>query len=214
MNAFFTPHQHGVGASGYGISVAAWFVMMVLMMSPAVMPWLRMFGKMAGDAFPGRRRALLIAQFVGGYFVIWLLYSAVAAATQFGLQRQALLRMDLRAGAATGGALLLVAGVFQLTPLKEACLSHCRSPLSFFLTRWDSGPSGPFRMGARHGGWCVTCCWALMALSFVLGVMNLLWMGVLTAIVSIEQLAPGGRRWSKAFGLVFVAWGVWLIAAS
>ena len=107
---------------------------------------------------------------------------------------------------------MIVAGLFQLTPLKDACLAHCRSPLSFFLARWDGGPGGPFKMGARHGAWCVGCCWALMALSFVLGVMNLLWMAVLTTMIVAEQRTP--RRWQlgRGFGVALVAWGVTLIA--
>ena len=155
---------------------------------------------------------MVVAQFGGGYFVIWLAYSAFAAALQGGLQHFTLLRLDLSVGATLGGLLLIAAGVFQLTPLKEACLAHCRSPLSFFLARWDGGPAGPFKMGARHGVWCVGCCWALMGLSFVLGIMNLLWMAVLTAMIVAEQRAP--RRWQlgRGFGVVFVAWGLALIA--
>jgi predicted metal-binding membrane protein len=182
------------------------------MMLPALMPWLRVFGSMAGDAYPGRRAATVVAQFTAGYFVIWLAYSAVAAAMQGGLQELTLLRLDLSVGATLGGLLLIAAGLFQLTPLKEACLAHCRSPLSFFLARWDGGPRGPFKMGARHGAWCVGCCWALMVLSFVLGVMNLVWMAVLTAMIVAEQRTP--RRWQlgRGFGVVLVAWGVALIA--
>ena len=208
----FAPHAHPSGADGYAVSVLLWFVMMVAMMLPALMPWLRVFGSMASDAYPGRRAATVVAQFTAGYFVIWLAYSAVAAAIQGGLQELTLLRLDLSVGATLGGLLLVAAGFFQLTPLKEACLAHCRSPLSFFLARWDGGPRGPFKMGARHGAWCVSCCWALMVLSFVLGVMNLLWMAVLTAMIVAEQRTP--RRWQlgRGFGVALVAWGVALIA--
>ncbi len=208
----FAPHAHPSGADGYAVSVLLWFVMMVAMMLPALMPWLRVFGTMAGDAYPGRRAAAVVAQFTGGYFVIWLAYSAAAAAMQGGLQQLTVLRLDLSVGATLGGLLLIAAGLFQLTPLKEACLAHCRSPLSFFLARWDGGPRGPFKMGAHHGVWCVGCCWALMVLSFVLGVMNLLWMAALTAMIVAEQRTP--RRWQlgRGFGVVFVAWGAALIA--
>ncbi len=212
--SLFAPHAHPSGADGYALSVLLWFVMMVAMMLPALMPWLRMFGTMAGDAYPGRRSAAVVAQFSAGYFAIWLGYSAAAAAMQGGLQHLALLRLDLSVGATLGGLLLIGAGLFQLTPLKEACLAHCRSPLSFFLTRWDGGPRGPFKMGAHHGAWCVGCCWALMVLSFVLGVVNLLWMAVLTAMIVAEQRAPRRWRLGRGFGVVFLVWGVALIGTS
>ena len=206
------PHAHPGGADGYALSVLLWFAMMVAMMLPALMPWLRVFGDMAPDAYPGRRGGVVVAQFTAGYFVVWLVYSAAAAAMQGGLQYFTLLRLDLSVGATLGGLLLVAAGVFQLTPLKEACLAHCRSPLSFFLARWDGGPNGPFKMGARHGVWCVGCCWALMALSFVLGVMNLLWMAVLTAMIVAEQRAPARWKLGPGFGVLLLAWGIALIA--
>lgn len=208
----FAPHAPPGGIGGYGASVAFWFVMMVAMMLPSLWPWLSLFGAMAPDAYPRKRSGVAVAQFGGGYFVVWLAYCAFAAALQGGLQQAALLNLDLRDGAIVGGALLVVAGIFQLTPLKDACLAHCRSPLSFFLARWDGGPAGPFRMGARHGMFCVGCCWALMALSFILGTMNLLWMAMLTAMIVAEQRAPRRWRLRQAFGLAFTTWGALLIA--
>jgi len=208
------PHAHPSGTQGFLLNVFLWFVMMVAMMLPAVMPWLTMFGAMAPDAYPGRNPYAVVAQFAGGYFVVWLAYSAVAAVLQGGLQRAALLRFDLSVGATIGGSMLIVAGLFQLTPLKEACLEHCRSPLSFFLERWDGGPSGPLKMGARHGLYCAACCWALMALAFVLGVMNLLWMAVLTVIIVTEQWAPRRLRLGQAYGIAFLFWGVLLITTN
>ncbi len=207
----FAPHAHPAGIGGYAASVTFWFVMMVAMMLPALWPWLSLFGSMAPGAYPTKHPALVVAQFATGYFVVWMVYSAFAAALQGGLQQAALLRLDLRAGTIVGGVLLMVAGIFQFTPLKDACLAHCRSPLSFFLARWNGGPSGPFRMGARHGLFCVGCCWAMMALSFVLGIMNLLWMAVLTAMILAEQRAPKAWRLRQAFGMALVAWGALLL---
>ena len=169
---------------------------------------------MAPNAYPGRRPLAVVMQFAAGYFVVWMGYSALAAALQGGLQRAMLLRLDLSVGAMVGGLLLLIAGVFQLTPLKDACLAHCRNPLSFFLTRWDGGPSGPFRMGAHHGLFCVGCCWALMALSFALGIMNLLWMAILTVMIAAEQRAPRTWHLRQAFGIALTAWGAVLILAT
>ena len=208
------PHAHPSGMEGLLLSVFMWFVMMVAMMLPAVLPWLTTFGEMAPDAYPGKSPYVVVAQFAGGYFVVWLVYSVVAAGLQGGLQRAAMLRMDLSVGATIGGLILIVAGVFQLTPSKDACLEHCRSPLSFFLTRWDGGPSGPLKMGVRHGLYCAACCWALMALAFVLGVMNLLWMAVLTVIIVTEQWAPRRLRLGQAYGIAFFVWGAILIASS
>jgi len=198
-------------AAGFAAAVAMWFGMMLVMMLPALWPWLKLFARMAPRAWPERRPAAVLGQFGAGYFAVWLAYSAVAAGLQGGLQQLALLRADLSLGAAAGGLALLLAGTFQLTPLKDACLSHCRSPLGFFLARWDGGPGGPFRMGARHGLFCVGCCWALMALMFVLGVMNLLWMAALTALLVAEQRAPRRWRLRQVSGVGLAAWGVLLL---
>lgn len=200
-------HAH----AGFAGASALWFVMMVAMMLPAVWPWLRLFGSMAPRAWPGRRAGWATAQFGAGYFAVWWAYSVAAAGLQIGLRQLALLRADLTLGATAAGVLLLLAGLFQLTPLKDACLRHCRNPLGFFLARWDGGPTGPFRMGARHGVFCVGCCWALMALAFVLGLMNLLWMAVLTVMIVAEQRVSRAWRLREAFGVGLALWGVALL---
>jgi predicted metal-binding membrane protein len=185
--------------------------MMTAMMLPAVWPWLRLFGAMAPRAWPGRRAGPVRAQFAAGYFAVWGAYSVAAAGLQSGLHELALLRADLTLGATAAGAVLLAAGLFQLTPMKDACLKHCRNRLGFFLERWHDGPAGPFRMGARHGAFCVACCWALMLLALVLGVMNLLWMAALTAMVVAEQRAPRARHLRQVLGIALGAWGLVLL---
>jgi predicted metal-binding membrane protein len=202
-----------VSPATYAAAVALWFVMMAVMMLPVLWPWLRLFRSMAPRAWPRRRPALVVLQFGAGYLVAWLGYSVVAAALQGGLQRVIGARIDPRAHAVAIGFGLLLAGAFQLTPLKDACLAHCRSPMSFFLERWDGGPAGPFRMGARHGVFCVGCCWALMALMFVFGAMNLLWMAALTALMAAEQRAPRAWRLRQASGVGLSLWGVLLLLA-
>jgi len=200
-----------VSPASYGAAVCVWFVMMAVMMLPALWPWLTLFRRMAPRAYPHRRPALVVAQFGAGYLVAWLGYSVVAAALQGSLQRAIVARLDPGAGAIAIGFGLLLAGAFQLTPLKDACLSHCRSPLGFFLARWDGGPAGPFRMGARHGAFCVGCCWALMALMFVFGAMNVLWMAALTGLMVAEQRAPRAWRLRQASGIGLSMWGVLLL---
>ena len=202
------PHVHAVNLGGLALATSMWLVMMVAMMLPALVPWLLALGRLSRPA-GGRGVAL----FAGGYFSVWLGYSLVGAGLQLTLQQQALLAADLRLTASLGGLVLVGAGLFQWTPLKAACLAHCRSPLSFFLTRWRDGPLGAFEMGWRHGLYCVGCCWALMAVSFAVGTMNLAWMAVLTVMLGVEKIAPGGARWSRGFGLALALWGLVLLGA-
>ena len=110
------------------------------------------------------------------------------------------------------GAILVAAGLYQLTPLKHMCLRHCRSPLQFVLGRWRNGLGGAWRMGLEHGAYCVGCCWFLMALLFVGGVMNIYWIAGLTLLVLAEKTIPAGRWFGQALGLGLTAWGVWLLA--
>ncbi|HJR17396.1 MAG TPA: DUF2182 domain-containing protein, partial [Gemmatimonadales bacterium] len=111
------------------------------------------------------------------------------------------------------GGILLIAGVYQWLPIKGACLSHCRSPLGFISTEWREGVSGALLMGFRHGSYCVGCCWALMTLLFVVGVMNLLWVGVIAAFVLAEKLAPNGRLVGRITGVALAAWGLWVVVS-
>jgi len=214
---------HGNAMMGYlyafgGVEFAwvflMWLAMMVAMMLPPVLPWIWVFAaatKGRPDAPPAWGRTAI---FSSGYFALWSLYSLAAAAAQIALAQLALLEpATLRVGAVAGGVLLVVAGVVQFTPLKRACLKHCRSPLGYFLARWRDGPRGAFSMGFRHGVYCLGCCWALMALSFALGTMNLLWMVVVTLLLCVEKIAPGGENWSRVFGVGFVAWGGWFLFA-
>lgn len=202
----------GHGLPGHGSSAltafAMWMAMMVAMMLPPVLPWIWFLAAATRPVAPGLRlwgRTLL---FASGYFALWGLYSAVAGGVQTGLLGRALLHPTALKVAPTAGAvLLLLAGAVQFSPLKGACLRHCRSPLGYFLTRWRDGPRGAFSMGFHHGVYCLGCCWALMALAFALGTMNLAWMAAVTLLLCIEKIAPGGEHWSKVFGLLLLGWG-------
>lgn len=173
---------------------ATWMAMMIAMMAPAAWRWIALFGRMQGS----------MTAFASGYITAWAPYSVAAAAVQH------------RALSATGslprtlGALVLIgAGLFQFTPLKHACLRHCRNPLTYFLRRWRTGPPSGFRVGLEHGLFCVGCCWALMGTVFAVGLMSLVWMVGLAAVGCVEQLAPGGDRLARGVGAALVVWGVW-----
>jgi len=152
------------------------------------------------------------AIFLGGYVIVWTGFSALATLAQWGLHETALLSpMMVSTSPILGGLLLLTAGVYQWTPLKYACLKHCRSPLGFLMTNWREGPRGALIMGLRHGMFCTVCCWFLMALLFVAGVMNLLWVATITLFVLVEKVVPRGDIVGRVAGGVLVIAGLVLL---
>ncbi|HEV7365989.1 MAG TPA: DUF2182 domain-containing protein [Gemmatimonadales bacterium] len=191
-----------------------WSIMMVAMMLPSVTPVILLF---AGVTRRRRTQGVLAAPvsvFVLGYLLAWTGYAVLAALGQSLLHSAALLSPAMAsASPLLGGALLLLAGVYQWLPVKGACLSHCRSPLGFFTAEWREGVSGALIMGLRHGSYCVGCCWALMALLFVAGVMNLLWVAVIAGFVLAEKVVPNGRFLGRVTGALLAGWGLWLIVA-
>ena len=174
------------------------------MMLPTSLPWFLVLARF------GRSRATVVG-FGAGYVSLWLGYALVAAASQLALRHGALLGGNEAVGPRLGGALLVGAGLFQLTPLKNGCLDRCRNPLSYFLTHWNDGRWGAVAMGVRHGVDCLVCCWALMATAFALGVMNLLWMAALTGVAAVEKLAPRCPLFGRAFGVTLIVWGIALV---
>ncbi|MEE9531236.1 MAG: DUF2182 domain-containing protein [Syntrophobacteria bacterium] len=191
-----------------------WAVMMVAMMVPSAAPMVLMFATVNRQRRARTAPYVPTAVFALGYVVVWAVFSLAATLTQWGLNEAALLSSMMRSTTTVlGGLLLMVAGVFQWTPLKEACLAHCRSPLGVIMTHWREGRLGAFLMGLHHGTFCVGCCWALMTLLFVNGVMNLLWVAVLAAFVLVEKVVPAKRRLSQVTGGLLVAWGLFVLAA-
>jgi predicted metal-binding membrane protein len=182
-----------------------WAVMMVAMMVPSASPMPLMYARIARGRKDGRPHEVWL--FAAGYLVVWTIFSAAATAGQFVLQRAALLTVGLIATPLAGGIILAVAGIYQLTPLKNACLGHCRSPMGFFMTEWRDGAAGAFRMGLKHGAYCAGCCWMLMALLFVMGVMNLLWVAAISVLVLIEKATPFGRAIARTSGVAMIAGG-------
>jgi predicted metal-binding membrane protein len=195
--------------------VPMWIVMMVAMMVPSAAPTILLFASIAA-----RRRAQgsatpSTAVFTLGYLLVWSFYATTAAALQSVLHRAALLSPEMvSASPWLGGALLVGAGVYQWFPVKDACLSHCRSPLGFLSSEWREGRLGALTMGIRHGSFCVGCCGILMALLFVAGVMNLLWIAVIAIFVLAEKLAPAGPRLGRLTGLLLIVWGVGVLASA
>jgi predicted metal-binding membrane protein len=198
------------GAELAGLFVM-WAVMMTAMMVPPATPVFLLFlGVMRRRH--GATPLSLTAAFVAGYLAVWAGFSVLAALTQYALHAGALLSPGaMRVTAPIAGGLLIAAGVWQWTPMKRVCLAHCRSPLHFLTTAWREGVGGALSMGVRHGLWCLGCCWLLMALLFVAGVMNVLWIAALSMLVLLEKVAPQGMRLGRVWGVLLVAAGVWLL---
>jgi predicted metal-binding membrane protein len=182
-----------------------WALMMAAMMLPSALPMILTFVKLGlRNGEPARGRS-----FVAAYLMVWFVFSAAATAAQWALQALGWVNpMIVSTSAWLSGLLLLIAGVYQFSPLKKSCLSRCRTPLGFLLGEWRAGVYGAFVMGLRHGLSCVGCCWALMALLFVGGVMNLAWIAALSIAVAIEKLAPHGERLAALLGLGLMAAGL------
>jgi predicted metal-binding membrane protein len=190
---------------------AMWAVMMAGMMLPSAAPILLLFAasaRSAADAAPAEAR---VAAMAGGYLLIWSLFSVGAVVLQRLLSAWLVLTPMMEASSPrVSGTLLLLAGVYQVTPFKWTCLRACRSPLGFVTSRARPGTRGAFAMGVEHGLHCLGCCWALMLLLFAGGVMNLLVIGLLTLVVLVEKLAPLGRVGTWAIGAASMGAGVWL----
>lgn len=191
---------------------AMWAVMMVGMMGGAAAPVLLLFG--AARRARGQRGALIdVLAFGFGYILVWVGFSACAALAQWALHKAAMLSPAMAASSAQlSGTILIAAGAYQLTPLKGACLTHCRSPLGFLMAHWRDDTMGALWLGCRHGVFCLGCCWALMCVLFVVGVMNLAWVAALTAFVLVEKTGPFGVLLARVAGAAMVGIGALFIA--
>lgn len=192
--------------------LAMWWVMMIAMMVPSAAPTVLLYA-----AIKRKERAPAAAMeawvFLAGYLAIWAGFSLVAVLAQWLLEHAGLLSMAMASTSAVlGGVILLAAGLYQFTPLKTACLRYCQSPLLFLSQHWRPGKMGAFGMGLRHGGYCVGCCWFLMALLFVSGVMNLVWIVGIAIYVACEKLLPLGRRLSQVAGVALILSGAVALA--
>ena len=191
---------------------AMWAVMMIGMMIPTAAPMLLLF---AGARAKRGECSVPSALIFGlGYLVVWTGFSAAATLGQWALHQAAMLSMAMAASNRyLAGAIVIAAGIYQMTPWKGACLKHCRTPLGFLMTHWHEGTFGAFRMGLSHGTFCLGCCWALMCVLFAVGVMNMIWIATLTAFVLLEKIGPGGVIVARVAGAAMLVLGIFRLAA-
>jgi len=188
-----------------------WTVMMIAMMLPSAMPLLLLVTKINHGRFARDRALLGTGVFALGYLAVWTGFSALATLAQWGLLEARLVSPMMESASPwLSAALLAAAGAYEFTPLKNACLARCQSPLGYLMTGWREGFSGAFAMGLRHGAYCTGCCWLLMALLFVFGVMNLAWIAALAFLVLLEKLLRRPAWFARAAGATLLAWGALL----
>ena len=202
--------------SGYAaVMLVMWAIMMAAMMLPSAAPMILLFATIERGRRARGEQAAAAGRFASGYLVVWTVFSVGATAIQYGLDLAALLSPAMHTTSiVVAGAVLLAAGIYQLTPFKQACLQRCRSPLEFVMAHWRDGNGGAFVMGFQHGLFCLGCCWALMLLLFVGGVMNMQWIAGLTIFVLIEKLAPAGHWLGRGAGILLIGWGAATLVAA
>ena len=198
------------GGADFLLMFLMWAVMMTAMMVPTATPMILTFAAVNRRRRANRQPFVSTGVFLAGYVAVWTAFSVLATLGNWGLHQASLLSsmMGETTNSYLGGSLLLAAGAFQWSPLKFACLNHCRSPMGFVMTSWREGKAGAIRIGLEHGAYCLGCCWVLMALLFVLGIMNLAWIAALAAVVLAEKVLPKAEWFSRASGLALAAWGI------
>lgn len=208
MPAVWTP--------AYAVLIALmWWIMMVAMMLPSASPMILLFATVNRKQRERGASPVPTGIFVLAYLAVWAGFSIIATGLQWGLARTGLLSaMMTSTSLALGGGILVAAGIWQLTPLKHACLRHCRTPLHFLAHRWRAGRVGAVRMGLEHGAFCLGCCWVLMGLLFYGGIMNLYWIAGIAAFVLLEKTIPAGHRLGSVAGIGLIAWGAVLLAGA
>lgn len=196
------------------LTFVMWAVMMVGMMTGTAAPVLFLFASTRVGRGDGHAR-LPVLMFGFGYLLIWVGFSAVATLAQWTLHETGLMPAAMAISSPYwSGAILIFAGAYQSTPWKGACLTLCRSPLGFLMTNWRDGPVGALRMGLSHGAYCLGCCWALMGVLFVVGVMNLLWIAALAGFVVLEKIGPAGAAVARVAGAAMMLTGILRIVAA
>lgn len=206
------PQPMRASTSGYGPVLVMWLAMMAAMMAPVAGTGALAYLALARRRL-GRHATAMTVAFACGYLVAWFGYATLAALTQWLLERAALFSpMGAIDSRYLSSAILIIIGAYQLTPLKRTCVARCRNPLPQLMNDWRDGAPGALRLGLGYARWCVGCCWALMALMLVVGVMNLAWMAALATFIVAEKRVPARWHVDAATGLLAVSWGVWLLA--
>jgi len=212
MAGMAMPVAEGVGT--WALLAGMWLAMMVAMMAPSATPAILLYARAhtyaQAKSPDGEAARAPVTAFVLGYFAVWAAFSLLAAWLQLLLeQRGVVSAMSMGLSSRwLAGSVLVAAGLYQLTPLKQACLTQCRAPAIFLSQHWRPGAAGAFRLGLLHGSYCLGCCWLLMALLFVGGVMNLVWIAALGVLVLLEKASGPGRAVGRGLGLLFIAWGL------
>jgi predicted metal-binding membrane protein len=200
-------------ATEFGLRLMMWSVMMIAMMVPTAAPMTLLYAAVVRKAAAQHNPLAPTFTFVSGYIAMWTMFSLAATVAQHALDQATLLSpMMVSTSAGFGAALLIAAGVYQLTPLKNACLRNCRAPAHFLSRYWRTGNLGAFRMGLRLGAYCVGCCWILMGLLFVGGVMNLMWIAAIAIFVLLEKTIPFGEVSGRIAGVAMILVGALSLA--
>lgn len=194
-------------------TLVMWSVMMIAMMLPSAMPMVLVFSAVNKKRHSFGNQLVPTWIFVFGYIIVWIIFSLIATLTQLVIHNFALVSPEIRIiNPVLSGIILISAGVYQFTPVKEVCLKNCQSPLSFMMNYWRAGKVGAFIMGLHHGLYCVGCCWILMILLFVAGVMNLLWISLIAIFIFLEKVIQRNYLLSYIAGFLLIVWGFGLIA--
>jgi predicted metal-binding membrane protein len=189
-----------------------WLVMMIAMMTPSVSPLILVFAKINRERKQQNHPFAHVALLMTGYFLVWAAFSLAATSLQWFLQQISLLSPDMKTTSKVLGSMILITtGIFQFTPLKQTCLAHCRSPLNFVLQHWKDGKLGALRMGLENGLYCLGCCWMLMVLLFVTGIMNLLWVSIIAMFVLFEKMLSGFKWIPYLAGILLILYGILLL---
>ena len=208
------PPMSGIWSfSDFFLLFIMWAVMMTAMMTPSILPMIMLFTSLNSKKIKENKSSASPLNLLMGYLLSWVLFSLVITFPQYGLHKIGLLTPMMEpTHAALGGVILMLAGIYQFTPFKDACLSVCQSPLSFMMNNWRDGNLGAFLIGYKHGFYCVGCCWFLMLTLFALGVMNIMWVAILTIFVMFEKLSVKFPLQYRYFtGFVFLGWGTFIL---
>ncbi len=211
MNALFfaMPMTPGWTATDFILLYLMWLVMMIAMMTPSVVPLILIFAKVNRERREHEGPFISASYLMTGYFLVWAAFSLAATSLQWLLQQLSLLNPEMKTtNNILGGMILIITGLFQFTPLKQICLKHCRTPISFVLNHWKEGKAGALKMGIENGLYCLGCCWMLMVLLFVAGIMNLLWVALIALFVLLEKISPRVKWISDVAGLALIGFGL------